>query len=144
MSWWDIGDDVIGDAPADIMTHALSEYVCVREKQSQAKPTLQEMLDSFAAALRKIEGGKRYEFRKLVARQESAPTTATAGKSTNHELVSVLGQAFEKIDAEYQQRFGREPRLSELLQTLSFILGYEPERFLSNAEGMKIREIVAE
>ena len=142
MSWWDIGDDVIGDAPADIMRHALGEIA--RAKQTQAKPTLQELLNGFAAALRKIEAGQRDSFQKVVARQESGPAVAATGESADDQLVSTFEQAFKDIEKEYQQRFERKPRLSELLQTLLFVIGHEPERFLFDAEGLKVNEIVAE
>lgn len=142
MSWWDIGDDVIGDAPADIMGQALGEIA--RAKQTQAKPTLPEILDGFAAALRRMDAGQRYSFQKVVARQESGRAVAATGESADDQLVSTFGQAFANIETEYQQRFERKPRLSELLQTLLFVIGHEPERFLSDAEGLKVNEIVAE
>lgn len=143
MSWWDIGEDVIGDTPADIMTRTLVEISRAREQRSRAKPTLQEMLDGFAAALREMDDGRRYTFRELVALQRSGPAVAASGDGANDQLISALRQAFDEIETEYQQRFERKPRLSEFLHTLSFVIGHEPERFFSGVQGMEVDQIVA-
>ena len=143
MSWWDIGEDVIGDTPADIMTRTLVEISRAREQRSRAKPTLQEMLDGFAAALREMDDGRRYTFRELVALQRSGPAVAASGDGANDQLISALRQASDEIETEYQQRFERKPRLSEFLHTLSFVIGHEPERFFSGVQGMEVDQIVA-
>lgn len=144
MSWWDIGDDVIGDTPADIMARALGEISHAREQRSRANPTLGEVLAGLAAALREAGDGRRYSFRQLVATQRSGLSVAASGDGAEGQLVSTLRRAVEEIEDEYQQRFGRMPRVSELLYTLLFVVGHDPEQFLSRARGMKIDQIVAE
>lgn len=144
MSWWDIGEDVIGDTPADIMSRTLGDIARAREQRSRAKPTLQEILDGFAAALRGIDDGRRYTFGELVALRRSGPAVAANGDGANDQLVSALRRASDEIETEYQQRFERKPRLSEFLHTLSFVIGHEPERFFSGAQGMEVDGIVAE
>jgi hypothetical protein len=144
MSWWDIGDDVIGDAPADILTRELMAAVRAREEKGGAKPTAQELLEAFTAALRKVERGERYVFHKLYWRRQSQAALIATGESASDDLVSALEQSFAEIDAEYRRRFERKPRLTEILQTAIFILGHEPERFLSDAQRMKTMGIAAE
>lgn len=144
MSWWDSGDDVIGDGPADALTGALVSVARDRERRGQSKPTLEELLAAFAGALRKIDGGARYDFARLAARPESAAAITATGERPADDLLAALSDAFDRIIVEYQRRFNRPPRLNELLLTLSFVLGDEPGDYLSNAERMKYLQIVSE
>ena len=153
MSWWDVGggDDVIGDAPADTLKRALNKIAKAREEQGKPAPTLQEMADSFAAALRaawqkSVEARGRESFNKIVIKPKSAEAIESDGKTEkgDPQLVSAFRGAIEEIAKLYEKRWERKPRLRELLETLSFILSYEPERFLSGAEGAEIETIEAE
>jgi len=144
MSWWEIGEDVIGDTPADFLRRTLGEIARSREERSGTKPRLQEILDAFAAALLGMNDGRRYTFDRLVAMNRSGPSVVASGDGADDQLVSVLRQAFDEIENEYLQRFERKPRLSEFLYTLLFVIGHEPERFFSHAQDVEVDQIVAE
>lgn len=142
MSWWNIGEDVIGDRPADIFAGALGKGSQAREQGSGSKPTLRETLDAFAAALREADE-RRYPFNELAAIPRFGQPVAANGEGADGDLTSVLRRAVEEVEDEYRERFEREPRLSELLHTLSFVVGYKPERFFSGAREMEIDDIEA-
>lgn len=130
MSWWDTPrGTVLGDGPADIVQKTL------QESAGRRKPPLPELLSSIAAAL-KLSG-------KLAARSKGVPDVRESGPADG-ELTKAFRNAFEKIAEEYRAALRREPTTEELLETIQFILGWQPERYLEGAEGMDIYEIRVE
>jgi hypothetical protein len=128
MSWWDTPRGlVLGDGPADIAQSALQDFAVHR------RPTLPELLAAMGEALGRPG---------LLARQEEGPDVPAAAGAADQDLVSALKQAFDEIGKEYRTYLKREPVLAEILETVQFILGYQPERYLSGVEGMEILEIL--
>jgi hypothetical protein len=139
MSWWDTGnkDDVIGDQSADLVRHALKEIAEVRAKQSQDKPRLADLLQAIGSVALS-SGGKLLEktpsqLREIVAELKSGQTISSGllrGDGETNDIVRVLTESLDQIGAVYRERWERNPRFSEWLDTLSFVLRYRPEEFL--------------
>ena len=127
MSWWDTSRGrTLGDGPADLFRAALRSFA------ERRKPTLPELL---AAA------GEALGTPGLVATREGGPDIKAAQGPADADLVATLRQAFEGIGNEYRTYLDREPKREEILETMDFILGYKPERFLSDVEGLEILAI---
>jgi len=127
MSWWDTPDGyVLGDGPADLFRATLRTFA------ERRKPTLPELL---AAA------GEALGTRGLVASREGGPGVRASEGPADPALVAALLEAFEGIRTEYRTYVDREPKLEEILETIDFIVGYRPERFLSGVEGLEILAI---
>lgn len=150
MSWWEIDNgNVMGDGPADVVSSTLGAIAEARENMGRPAPTLQEILDGFATALRMVQNksldqAQQTSFQNVVARLQSAPDVLSSGEAAtaDAQIVEAFRQAFANIEEQYQERWERKPRLAELLEALSFILGYRPDRFLSGADEMNILEII--
>lgn len=139
MSWWDTGnnDDVIGDRPADLVRHGLQEIVDLRTQQSRQKPMLAELLQAIGVVA--IDAGRNLlehanpNLREIVAELESGQTISSgllrAGQEVN-DLVPVLRENLRAIAEVYQERWERNPRLSEWLEAISFVIRARPEKFL--------------
>jgi hypothetical protein len=144
MSWWDLGDDVLGDRPADAMKLALRTISTAREDRGEARLDLKHLLDGFAAALRDFDTSPESSFSKLAAKLKSGSEVESEGKgSADEEVARQFRRAFDQIQDAYEERFHRKPKLTELLKTLRFILGFEPSRFLELQEDAEIKEIIA-
>lgn len=127
MSWWDTSRGrTLGDGPADLFRAALRSFA------ERRKPTLPELL---AAA------GEALGTPGLVATREGGPAVKAAEGPADAHLVAALRKAFEEIGNEYRTYLDREPKQEEILETMDFILGYKPERFLADAEGLEILAI---
>jgi hypothetical protein len=133
MSWWDTPRGlVLGDGPADLAQSTLQDFAARRDREGRPRPTLPELLAAAGAVLG--EPG-------LAARQEAGPDVPAAAGPAPADLVATLRQAFGEIGEEYKTYLDREPKLEEILETVQFILGYRPERYLSGVEGMEILAI---
>src|SRR5262245_2695895 len=131
MSWWDVGgggDDVIGDRPADLLARALTEVVRRRSARQQPRPPLPEILGAFAAGVAQapdlVEQATALNGGQVVAKLSSGAPVA-AEESSAAEDVAAFSNALRAVAAEYRQRWGRNPRLRELLELLHFVLGPE-------------------
>ncbi|HEX8722746.1 MAG TPA: hypothetical protein VF736_19165 [Pyrinomonadaceae bacterium] len=146
MSWWDIdAENVTGDGPADVMRAALDEIAAGRDGQGRPRPTLAEVLGGFARALRAFERGPGAgDFRRLDAHLMSAHEPVPGAEdAADDQTVEAFGRALAQVEGQYVERWGRKPRRIELLKALTFVLGYRPDRFLSDAGGISILQIVA-
>lgn len=133
MSWWDTPEGyVLGDAPADIVQTALTDLAARRGQEGKPRPTLAELLAAVGSAL----GAPG-----LVARLEDRPDVAAAGEPPPDDLAAALATALDGIGKEYRASLNREPAQEEILETFLFILGYRPERYLSDMEGVEILAI---
>jgi hypothetical protein len=152
MSWWETGDgNVIGDHPADLAGGALEALATARAAGAVPKSTLPEFLDALAASLRSsppgaIDVGNRFPFRRVIAvtqngaRVHGVGATLAAADPTVAALTLVIGE----IARGYQDVWGRSPRLAELLEIFLFVLGYQPDRYLSGAEGLELQSLDVE
>jgi hypothetical protein len=153
MGWWETGqgDDVIGDEPADTITTTLRAMAEAYEEQGKQKPTVQQLLNAILSALRLkpeqfIDEGNEISIQTLTAKFESTLDNVSSSEDNiaDNQLVTALCDAFEEVAVEYEDaEMERKPRLSELLTSIAFVLGYEPEEYLSVPEGTSVTEIVA-
>jgi hypothetical protein len=129
MSWWDVGKEklTIGDVPADKITAGLKKIAT-----THGKPTLPQLLSTLGYVLK----------RKLIA--HTSPGTVAADGSHDPGLERELGKIVDAIIKPYSDELKREPRTEEILACFTFVLGFEPERYLSNLDGSTIEGIVAE
>jgi hypothetical protein len=141
MSWWDTGnnDDVIGDEPADLVRHGLQQIVETRSQQSKEKPKLADLLRAIGAVTiaesGKVLDGAPGNLREIVAELKTNRTVSSGVLSAKPEagdLVSILTANLVEIAAVYKERWERNPRLSEWLETLSFVLRARAEEFLED------------
>ena len=139
MSWWDDGDDVLGDGPADRLTAAWRVVLGARARRKHAKPTLAEALEAFAFALRSAD--LKQVSRGIVLRKGDDEVAIFKGTPDAPDLTKAFSDAFVRIAQEYQQRFDRAPRSSELVKTLEFVIGYETESFLSDASAWPMQDL---
>jgi hypothetical protein len=131
MSWWDHGEDIIGDGPADRLHEAWSRALGARSRAGRPRPTLWEALEAFAHAMQ--TGGVDPRGRGLRLLGGPAGTVTIEGLDGPEDLVREFSVAVTRIRDEYQARFGRAPRPSELAKTLHFVLGYDTEQYVSDA-----------
>lgn len=154
MGWWATGnnDDIIGDGPADIMTDALIDIVARYGKGRSPVLTLQELLDVLVAALRHnpesiVADADNVTQIRVIAEveKESGRLSSSASPAPDKDLPRLFYNAFEKIADEYQESgFNRKPRISELMATVDFVLGYRAESYKSITDDVPIKKISAE
>ena len=153
MGWWKTGqnNDIIGDAPADMISSMFDRIVRNNEYLGKEKPTLSNLLAAILIALRSepekiLNQGDAISIRRLVATINSGATVITSqeGNTVDDNLANTLREEFELITGEYQESLERKPKLSELLACVAFILGANPEKYLSGIQGGSVEEIVAE
>ena len=138
MSWWNTGnsDDVIGDQPADQVRHGLQRIVEARAQHSKDKPELEELLQAIAFVAETEKGGfsdPLSERKEIVATLKSGGTVSSRIKTPEpSDLVAPLSDSLRLIRELYQDRWERNPKLSEWLRAIEFVLGYRPEDFLSD------------
>src|SRR6266550_4264100 len=136
MSWWDTddGDDVIGDEPADLIRHSLQQ---IAERQ---KPKLEDLLRAIGTVAKSDARKKMLEnipanLRGITATLKSGETISaqtSADDATTRDIVATLTENLRAIRKIYQERWERNPRLSEWLSLFSFVLRYRPEDFLED------------
>jgi hypothetical protein len=151
MSWWNTNsdNDIIGDVPADIIGNTFKTIVKDRSTQGKPKPTLQEIVDSVAVALHTepetfIVGSNKTFFHKVVVILESGSNQESSKdySRANSYLVTMFLEAFQAIAHAYEERWERKPRLRELLACITFVLGFQPEEFISDAKKMHIKDLI--
>jgi|SRR2546426_11648459 len=151
MSWWrTVGGNMIGDVPADLLGRAFKNLAKARDTRGQPKPTLAAILEATAAVIRGnpgefLSGGSGVEIEKITARLDGEPGSISgdARGTANVEIGATLRDAFGAVAQAYQEQWGRKPSLYELLDTMAFVLRYKPETYLTEAEGLSIKDIVA-
>ena len=152
MSWWEIGQgDVIGDIPADIISRTFKKITTSYGETGSQKPSIQEVLDAIISVLQIqpndfISNVGVMHIQKIIVKLEGGPNNVFSKENgtADNKLIESFRDAFEEIAQEYIERWGRKPRLRELLNCIIFILGYKPEEFLSIPEGISIEDIIAE
>lgn len=145
MSWWDTGenDDVIGDQPADLMRHSLQDIAARR------KPKLEELLRAIAAVASSEAGKKMLENVSgdtvhVTAKLQSGETVSVRAPSDDQvddDLVAALTDNLRGLQKQYQEYMERNPRLSEWLSVLAFVLRYKPEEFLEDGAARPVADL---
>lgn len=152
MSWWDTGnkDDVIGDEPADLVRHALTEIAQTRAQRAQEKPKLADLLHA-VVTVALTSRGKLLEktpsgLKEIVVELKSGETVSSVllqGAGATSDIVRLLTENLGQVAAVYRERWQRNPRFSEWLETLSFVLRYRPEEFLHDGQEFPLSELSA-
>jgi hypothetical protein len=146
MSWWDTGkgDDVIGDAPADLMIGILKEIGEERRRQSKAKASLQELADGFAKALQDapVDHREAQSPLRMVIKRSRLEDLVGNPQKADEQVTAAVRSGLQKIGSKYQERWNRNPRASELAETLSFALASQPERFLEVPADLEIDQVL--
>src|SRR4051812_35041941 len=148
MGWWRSGrnpDDILGDAPADILQQELERLAAA----SHTKPTFQVLLDALAAALA-LRAGEAladpgaYRGQPIVARFEppAAPLESRAADASAPARAA-LESALMQIAAEYDVEQSRRPTLGEVLGSVAFVLRVRPERYLSGVDNRALVDLSA-
>jgi hypothetical protein len=95
--------------------------------------SLIEMLDAIFIALTHhpeaiLAEGRGFSPRRLVMElRDDIQITSSVKPKADEGLVQLLDDAFKDIAAEYEaSELNRKPRATELLATLTFVLGYRP------------------
>ncbi|MFG1990747.1 hypothetical protein ACGFJ7_12315 [Actinoplanes sp. NPDC048988] len=140
MSWFGSGRgaDVIGDVPADAVGRALTEMAQSDGERRAPALTVGTLLAAIAAALRSapelVEGtGGPVLSGRLVARFADGAQRAqaeTADDRQTHRLI----EAFSELTREYVAAWERKPRLSELLDTVVFVLDADMPRYVADPD----------
>ncbi len=155
MSWWTIeaSTDVIGDPPADSFMRGLGSIAQARAKRGAPPPTLAEFLAALASALRKktrdwCGPSEDVPFQELEAQVKEPDGSIRKypqdPRFEDEEMVLRLCEAFEAVTLQYEDVLDRPPRRSELLALAAFVLGYEPDAYLTISEDASVRRIVAQ
>lgn len=135
MSWWDTDndDDVIGDQPADLVRHSLQQVA------SAQKPALDDLLRAIGAVAKSAEGKEMLE--KVPPKLQGVSAVLKSGEKVSAKpeedkgtLVRSLTENLRATRDVYKERWERNPRLSEWLSVLSFVLRYRPEDFLEDGK----------
>lgn len=153
MGWWHtgIGDDIIGDGPADSITDALHAIVSQRRQRNLERLTLKQLLEAVAKAISTDSDS----FLSDVNGRTAGPIVANRGTpfevrgtkdaDVDFTVLHELLHRFSEIAAEYQDtELERKPRLSELLAALGFVLRPSPSDYLAHCDGLEIDSITSE
>ncbi len=132
MSWWDDGDDILGDRPADKLTAVWRTLLARRAEQGRGAPSTDEALQSFAAALRRTELDG--PFSALSLWRGADKERDFTGEGATKEFVDLLVPALAAIGQNYRRQANRPPRAVELAKTLEFIIAPRPDVYLSDAD----------
>jgi hypothetical protein len=150
MGWWKIdqSNDIIGDSPVDTITETLETIVLLWEEQKRPKPTVVEILNVIASALRLvsteiIEDGERFSIQRLIAQIRPASTLIYGGEedSLDQSSVTSFSQALRIIARQYQDTLSRNPRFKEIIACIVFVLGANSYRYLSIDQEFYIDQI---
>jgi hypothetical protein len=152
MSWWDTTtgeDSIIGDRPADIMGTALQDIDRTWFQQTGQRPTLQQLVDVIAVSMRtNFEAfccdamGASVE--RIVVRLKEPPDLVSEGIGidTDCPLVVRLSEAIADVVQVYKEKWERKPRLIEILENFTFIMG--GGHYLLNGQAVEFDEIYAQ
>ncbi|MBL1202382.1 MAG: hypothetical protein FWK04_25765 [Nostoc sp. GBBB01] len=153
MGWWETGqgDDIIGDAPADTITEIFEAIASSFEEEGKSKPTLEQLLNAIFSVLCEkgadiFQNGEEISIQSLVAELQptSVKVSSSSNESAHEELVQALDKGIQEIITQYQDSVNRKPRLQEFLACIKFVLGYNPEEYLSIEEGIAVKKIWVE
>jgi hypothetical protein len=120
-------------APRDAPTPTLHEVLAATLMTSRAAPA--DYLDQgTATALHQL----------TVQVTPGTQITVEAPTAVDEDLAAALADAFETIAVEYEDsELDRKPRLSELLATTCFVLGFQPGSYLNIPADWDVTEITA-
>jgi hypothetical protein len=131
MSWWDSGQDVLGDGPADLLTGGWRTMYTRRTERGEGLPTMKELLDSFVAAVRAANVTDPPLTRIVMWRAREC-LGAFEGSTPVADVQDAFASVLGAIARDYQRQVSRPPRPSELAKTLAFIVRPSPDSYVSD------------
>lgn len=155
MGWWakENGVDIISDQVADTITIALKNIANEKKARSQPQLTLAELLNVIQVALSKKQKsflleGDTISIQKLIAELGNSTEVITSNleetQSIDEYVLNQIVEAFEETTVYYEDsELERKPKLSEILASFAFVLGYDPEDYLSIPEDFSVSGITA-
>jgi hypothetical protein len=132
MSWWDSGQDVLGDGPADLLTSGWRTLHARRTERGEGLPTTAEMLQSFVAAVRAANLTDP-PLTRIVMWRARERLGEFDGSTPVADITDAFTSVLESIARDYQRQVDRPPRPSELAKTLAFIVRPSPGSYVSDA-----------
>lgn len=132
MSWWDSGEDVLGDSPADLLTGAWRTLHARRVERGAGLPTTEEALQSFVAAV-KAANVSEPPLTRLVMWRGRDRGAEIDGSTPVPEITDAFASVLPAIARDYQRQVSRPPRPSELAKSLVFIVRPSPDSYFSDA-----------
>lgn len=152
MGFWNHGDLVLGDAPANAITAAWRRVLVPRGADGRGPPRLGDALAAFTASLqrascwppvaslviRRGDGVPVLEVRGVELDLEATLGSGTAlpDSPLDLELMTSFDAAMLDIHRAYGESFGRRATTEEIVATLDFVVRPEPTTFFSDAEAV--------
>jgi hypothetical protein len=139
MSWFESGngDDVIGDAPADAVRRALDRIASASLSSRNRTLTLGELLAVIGAAMKRqpncVDAGVGKLSGRVSARFADGSRERLPGTADEY-ATEILADALKEVASEYAQRWERMPRLTEVLETITFVLAPRLPRYIADPD----------
>ncbi len=140
---------MIGDGPADRLIDALDRLDGLRTASGQAKPSLGQVLGEVLAALQTRSDALLHEpiaLQRLIAEFDdgTAIDSIRDEKKARSTAARILFDAFEDIAVEYEAtEVMRKPKVTEVLDTLAFVLRNRLARYTCKAPTSRLKGIYA-
>lgn len=138
MSWWDEGSDVLGDGPADAIKAGWRAVLARRRQAGAQRPTLDETLQSFCGAMR-AQPGLGATVIDLLSGAERV--RRFAGDAPVDDLRAGFAAALDAVMQDYQGHLKRTATAMELVKTLDFIIGGDPQLYCSDLQAEAWRQL---
>jgi hypothetical protein len=138
MSWWDEGNEVLGDGPVDAVKAAWRAVLARRAQAGQPRPTLEQTLDSFCGAMRALPGFGTAAIDVLSGRER---VQRAGGALPVDDLRAGFATALAAVMQDYQQHQRRTATAMELVKTLDFIIGGDPQLYCSDLPANAWRQL---
>ncbi len=143
MSWWDSENGIIGDGPADAMADAIAMGF------PSGLPSARALMDGLSAALSAVgptslHGGKHLRFASLHLPNDSGPSLDATGQDADATARTAFAGFLDAQRRSYRARWKRPPRPSEIMETLGFVVGASPAKYVSDSEGHDFRRARAD
>lgn len=132
MGYWNDGDLVLGDAPANAISAAWRRILVPREADGRGPPRLAEALTAFTASLQRAACWPPVA--SLAVCRAGEPTLEVLGTEADAELVSSFDDAIVASDRAYRQSLGRRASTEELVAMLDFVVRPAPATFFADAD----------
>lgn len=152
--WWKLAveDNIIGYQPSEIVAAALAEIARTYEQERGQRPTVQELSSAMASALNThleefcVDGSNvSIERVDIKLDFEDEPISSELSNTASEQLVLRLCDALTEVVKIYQDKWGRKPKIIELLKTLRFVLVAElPAKYLSVESYREVNDVTAQ
>lgn len=133
MAFWNDGDLVLGDAPANAITAAWRRVLVPRDADGRGPPRLGDALAAFTASLQRASCWPPVASVWIRRGADDPVPTANDGP-LDAELVASFDAAIVDIDRAYNDALGRRATTQELVATLAFVVRPDPATFFADAD----------